>query len=193
MSPPGSLLGSPVGEFKGWFSNLFHWKAQSYLLYSVDDLRTTRTETIRLMEQLGILVLPEDHQGWCILRCRLDDTHDGPSLMQKQMRFRIELHSSSSSSSAGGSGTYSQPAATPRLSQLSMSPHIASLVGIRAGRSDKPSAYETSVGLVLEKGPVSTFKMLYHRIRCEWRLDMLQSPRNSYGGVTPSIEQRFTA
>lgn len=186
MSPTTSLIGSPVvGEFKGWFSNLFHWKVQSYLLYSMDDICTTRNETLRLFEHFGVTAVVEENHGWCVLRCRTEDVHDGSVLVQKQVRFRVEF------SAAPGTHSYSQPGTTPRLSQNSMSPIASSFGGARF-RMDRVSGYETILGLVLEKGAVSTFKMIYHRLRGEWRLDALQSPRTAVmGGVTPSMEQRF--
>ena len=70
-SPPAvasALLSPGVGEFKGWFSNLFHWKAQSYLLYSTDDVATSRTEVRQLLQALGISVL-EDRDQSPLPRC----------------------------------------------------------------------------------------------------------------------------
>ncbi|KAH9947545.1 Pkinase-domain-containing protein [Amylocystis lapponica] len=188
MSPPVSSVGSPaVGEFKGWFSNLFHWKAQSYLLYSVDDIRATCSETVRLLEQFAITVVLEEYPGCIVLKCRTEEMHDGSAVMQKQMRFRVEL------SAAGGMQSHQQPGMTPRLSQVTMSPRTSTFAGPRF-RMDKISGYETVLGLVLEKGAVSTFKAIYHRLRGEWRLDGLQSPRTAVmGGATPSMEQRFMA
>ena len=57
------------------------------------------------------------------------------------------------------------------------------------------AGYETMIAFVLEKGAVSTFKAVYHRLRGEWRLDALQSPRTAMmgGGATPGMEQRFMA
>ena len=92
MSPPPSILGSPaVGEFKGWFSNLFHWRIQSYLLYSADDVVTSRNEVRQLLQALGVSVL-EDFQ-WGILKCRADDIFEGTTQIQKAARFRVEVSS----------------------------------------------------------------------------------------------------
>lgn len=82
MSPPltgaSAILASPaVGEFKGWFSNLFNWKAQQYVLYSVDNCLTTRDEVMRLLGLFGVNVLLEDAQGWGILRCRAEEGYGG--------------------------------------------------------------------------------------------------------------------
>lgn len=184
MSPPASLIGSPVvGEFKGWFSNLFHWKVQSYLLYSVSDIHTTRNETLRLLDLFGIVWVLEENHGWHVIKCRTDDTQDGPAALHKQVRFRIEV------SPTAGSQGYSQPGTTPRLSQNTMSPQASSASRFKVERMN---GHESVIGLVLEKGAVSTFKIIYHRLRSEWRLDTLQSPLVAMmGGGTPSIEQRF--
>lgn len=70
-----SLLPPPVGEFKGWFSNLFNWKAQQYILHSVDNCSTTREEAMRLLEHFGASVVLEDVQGWGVLRCKVDEAY----------------------------------------------------------------------------------------------------------------------
>lgn len=179
-----------VGEFKGWFSNLFHWKVQSYLLYSMLDLATTRSETTRLLEYFGATVMMEENGGWSVLRCRIDDVHDASGLVQKQVRFRVEF-TSCSPSSFHGPGTHgvTSPNATPRLSQTSQ----ASFSG--RSRVENLSGYETVLGFVLEKGSVSTFKALYHRLRGEWRLDALCSPTTAgaMGAQQLSIQQQFMA
>ncbi|KAH9923941.1 Pkinase-domain-containing protein [Epithele typhae] len=62
-SPP---TGSPssMGEVRGWFSNLFHWKsAQPLVLYSTRDVAETRAETMRLLEALGVAVTLADPDG----------------------------------------------------------------------------------------------------------------------------------
>lgn len=175
-----------VGEFKGWFSNLFHWKVQSYLLYSMLDLPTTRMETTRLLEYFGATVAMEENGGWSVLRCRIDDTHDISGTVQKQVRFRVEF-TSCTPSAGNGFQSISTPNATPRLSQASQTSF--------SGRSrvENLSGYETVLGFVLEKGSVSAFKALYHRLRGEWRLDALCSPTTA-GAMGPpplSIQQQF--
>lgn len=83
MSPtlPGSPtmgLASPsnaVGEVKGWFANLFNWKAQQYVLHSVDNCLATRDEAARIFQALGCQVMLEDAQGWGVLRCRMEEVH----------------------------------------------------------------------------------------------------------------------
>ncbi|PSR77783.1 hypothetical protein PHLCEN_2v7706 [Hermanssonia centrifuga] len=182
MSPPAStLLGSPaVGEFKGWFSNLFHWKVQSYLLHSVDDVVASRNEALRILESLGVSIL-EDHFG--VLKCRADDIHDGSSHVQKQMRFRVEVAPSS---------TFSQSNGTPRLSQNPMSPQSSSIMIRSRSQFERIQGYETVIVLILEKGSVTTFRAVHQRLKAEWRLDALQSPRTTMvnTNATPILDQR---
>ena len=178
MSPQtGSILGSPaVGEFKGWFSNLFHWKAQSYILYSTDDVQTTRNEVRRLLQSLGVSVL-EDFQ-WGILKCRAEDIYEGTAQIQKACRFRVEVTSAAA---------YAPPASA-------MSPQLA-LPAARS-RSVCVPGCDTALALVLEKGSVTTFKAVHARLLADWQLaDALQSPRVSVfgGAATPSIDQRMMA
>ncbi|GJE85232.1 serine/threonine-protein kinase [Phanerochaete sordida] len=188
--PPSTLLGSPaVGEFKGWFSNLFHWKAQSYLLYSTDDVVTSRNEVRQLLQSLGISVL-EDFQ-WGILKCRADDVYEHGSLVQKATRFRVEVHNAATYVHGAGP-------ATPRLAHHPVA-HNAMSPQMSAPRSrtqlERPHGYDTVIALALEKGSVTTFKAVYQRVKADWRLDALQSPRTSVvgGNVTPSIDQRLMA
>ncbi|RPD56004.1 Pkinase-domain-containing protein [Lentinus tigrinus ALCF2SS1-6] len=174
-SPPSSSMSPAVGEFKGWFSNLFHWKVQSIVLYSVLDLPTTRSETIRLLEYFGVSLAVEDRSGFSVLLCRMDDVHDGSVIVQKQVRFRVEFSSCSSAS-------YPTPMhGTPRMGQMSFPGARSRADGLAAG-------YETVIGIALEKGSVTTFKNLCQRLRNEWRLDALVSPT---AAATPGIQQQF--
>lgn len=81
MSPqptPSATIASPsiaVGEVKGWFANLFNWKAQQYVLHSVDNCLATRDEAARIFQALGCQVVLEDAQGWGVLKCRMDEVH----------------------------------------------------------------------------------------------------------------------
>ena len=76
MSPQSSMIGSPAGEFKGWFSNLFHWKVQSFMLYSTADVFATRVEIARLLELCGVTSMIEDHHSWYTLKCSTADSSD---------------------------------------------------------------------------------------------------------------------
>lgn len=175
-----SILTSPVvGEFKGWFSNLFNWKAQTYVLCSTDDIFITRNETTRLLEQFGVVVALEDTDGWGQLRCRFDDVLDISTghVAQKQTRFRVELHSAT-----GGTSPLPGGGALSALSnQNSISPHLNS---VRYGVNKyMMSGCQCAIVLVQEKGAVSTFRTVCRRLREEWTLDTLQSPVLSPGGT----------
>ncbi|KAF9525094.1 hypothetical protein CPB83DRAFT_568944 [Crepidotus variabilis] len=104
-SSANRIFASPVvGEFKGWFSNLFGWKNSSYnsgLLYSPFDLQTTQLSVVRLLEGLGVLVTdtrsPTRHSALLdnstVLYCRIDqpsiDSSSGTPL--KAVRFKVEI------------------------------------------------------------------------------------------------------
>ncbi|KAF8155680.1 hypothetical protein B0H34DRAFT_751703 [Crassisporium funariophilum] len=96
------IMASPVvGEFKGWFSNLFNWKhsnGQGGVLYSVEDLYRTRLNVARLLEHLGITLTnnPADcHQlePSEVLFCRVDQPMTDPvsGISLKIVRFRVEF------------------------------------------------------------------------------------------------------
>ncbi|THH29753.1 hypothetical protein EUX98_g4431 [Antrodiella citrinella] len=197
LSSPSTagILGSPVvGEFKGWFSNLFHWKPQSYMLYSLEDPVATRHEIARLLEQFGVVIALEDNveRGWTTVKCRVDDVYEGTTLVQKAMRFRVEISSIQGQHQGLPLGTPSTMSTGPsRMSQNPMSPTMG-MNGNGSNFSGKSrmsmppgGAYESMIAFVLEKGAVSTFKTIYQYLRSEWMLDSLQSPRV---GVTNAME-----
>ncbi|KAJ7211328.1 hypothetical protein GGX14DRAFT_449900 [Mycena pura] len=103
-----SRLTSPVvGEFKGWFSNLFNWKGQpgTGVVYSSDGFEKTRREVGLLLEKLGILVegcgfsfaegtkrAGDDFSTGMVLRCKVEETSaDGAYTGVKPVRFRVEF------------------------------------------------------------------------------------------------------
>lgn len=105
-SSANRILASPVvGEFKGWFSNLFNWKhsaAHGGLLYSADDIPRTRATVIRVLDSLGVAHTntssePALHEHGDILFCRVDhptaDRETGLAL--KVVRFRVEFRAPS--------------------------------------------------------------------------------------------------
>ncbi|CAL1699251.1 unnamed protein product [Somion occarium] len=181
MSPPSTSIGSPVvGEFKGWFSNLFHWKIQSYTLYSVDDPVATRNECARLLESVGVVIALEDNQTATTLKCRVDDVYDGNSLVQKQLRFRVEIQSNPA-------GLSSANPMSPTMNSFATAIPMRSRPNV-----DKLNGFETVLTFHLEKGAVSTFKLLYQHVKLEWRLGGLQSPRTVVmGGYASGMEQRL--
>ncbi|KAJ7686665.1 hypothetical protein B0H17DRAFT_1071469 [Mycena rosella] len=106
-----SRLTSPaVGEFKGWFSNLFSWKGHSHhagtgVIYSPDGLEKTRREVGLLFERLGIVVEgcgfsfaegtgngEDDFTAGMALRCRVEElSMDGGQMALKPVKFRVEF------------------------------------------------------------------------------------------------------
>ncbi|KAI0288365.1 kinase-like domain-containing protein [Russula brevipes] len=102
-SPKSSLLVSPaVGEVKGWFSSLFHWRTHSLVLHSRDGVASTRAEVRRL---LAPVLLPEPQPDGA-LRARIEDAYDPATghIVQKAVRFRVEF-TVGNGNGGGGAGT----------------------------------------------------------------------------------------
>jgi hypothetical protein len=148
-SPKSSLLVSPaVGEVKGWFSSLFHWRTHALALQSRDAVASTRTEVRRL---LAPVLLPEPQPDGA-LRARIEDAYDPTTghIVQKAVRFRIDF----TVGGGGGSG---------RGSNSNSNNNSGS--GIGSG---------CTMTLVQEKGSVSAFRAVCARLRAEWTLDVLE-------------------
>ena len=78
-----------VGEFKGWFSNLFHWKNHTTadVIYSANDAVRTRREAIGILQSMGVLIEgAAADAGGCMVRCRVEGTEE-----LKPARFRLEF------------------------------------------------------------------------------------------------------
>ncbi|KAH0835946.1 hypothetical protein J3R83DRAFT_9871 [Lanmaoa asiatica] len=213
-TPPGmpSILSSPVGEFKGWFSNLFNWRAHTYVLCSTNNLAATRTETVRILEQLGVTIALEDpdsihaHGGGTagILRCRTNEVVDGATgaVVQKHVRFRVEFSVGSTQvggfiaptigagPSAGtsigiGAPVVGASTTSTGTSSLLMSPRHA------LGKQATAAGYACAIVLVQEKGSLSTFRAVCRWLREEWTLDALRSPPDvGPGGRGGFLEQQ---
>ena len=180
LSPPLSTAG---GEFKGWFTNLFNWKGQSYTLYSFEDVGTTREEMTKALTHAGVTILTSETN---LVKCRLDEVYDEitGAVVQKQVRFRVEfgfcttqVHAHTHS---GGGDMLAVPPTpkllTPRLMSTPMSPIPNS------------GGHASMVTLVLERGAVSTFKATYLRVREMWVLDSQEKMLGEEfdeGGSTP--------
>lgn len=174
-----SILSTPVGEVKGWFSNLFNWKAHTYVLCSTDTMYATRNEAVRILEQFGVIVGLEETDGHGVLRCRLNDLVDtmSGSVVQKQVRFRVEFSSSSSSSSSSqGHPQSPTPASSPRLPMYHASGPMSPTFRYGFGKPSLGSGFTCAIVLVQEKGSVSSFRMVCRWLREEWALDALHSP-----------------
>ncbi|KAF7983429.1 hypothetical protein HWV62_21679 [Athelia sp. TMB] len=154
-NPESPTTPSPaVGEFKGWFANLFNWKAQTCVLCSSTGAPATRAEVTRLLERRGVVVALEDGS---VLRCRVDDGAEN----LKSTRFRVELHASLAAASAAQAGGSRSPLASPTG------------LGLKHGGA---GGAQCVVVLTQEKGAVATFRAVCARLREEWTLDALQSP-----------------
>ncbi|KAK7044667.1 kinase domain-containing protein [Favolaschia claudopus] len=115
-----SRLTSPVvGEFKGWFSNLFSWKGNQNpfpgtgVIYSLDGLEKTRREVGLMLERLGITVEgsgfscfmdgsvngEDDPMTASTLRCKVEEasTDEAAPMALKPVKFRIEFSAAPSS------------------------------------------------------------------------------------------------
>ncbi|KAG1898528.1 kinase-like domain-containing protein [Suillus fuscotomentosus] len=180
-----SILASPVGEVKGWFSNLFNWKAHTYVLCSTDTLYATRNEAVRILEHFGVIVGLEETDGHGVLRCRMNDLMDtmSGSVIQKPVRFRVEFSSSSSSSSSPRSPT----PASPRLPMYHASGPMSPTFRYGFGKPSLGSGFTCAILLVQEKGSLSSFRMVCRRLREEWALDALQSPVAMTGAFTERL------
>ena len=144
-SPKSSLLISPaVGEVKGWFSSLFHWRTHALALQSRDAVAPTRAEVRRL---LAPVLLPEPQPDGA-LRARIEDAYDPSTghIVQKAVRFRIDF----TVGVGGGGGRGS------------------------TGNSNNCSGSGCTMTLVQEKGSVSAFRAVCARLRAEWTLDALE-------------------
>jgi hypothetical protein len=78
-----------VGEVKGWFSSLFHWRTHALALHSRDAVAPTRAEVRRLFAPV---LLPEPQPDGA-LRARIEDAYDPTTghIVQKAVRFRIDF------------------------------------------------------------------------------------------------------
>lgn len=210
-----SILSSPVGEFKGWFSNLFNWRAHTYVLCSTNNFAATRTETIRILEQLGVTVVLEDPDGMhaqgggtsVILRCRTNEVVDGSTgaVVQKHVRFRIEFSVGSTpvsgfaptigAGSSAGAGTgpsigTGAPVAGVSAVPIGMSSSLMSPRHV-LGKQAMAAGYTCAIVLVQEKGSLSTFRAVCRWLREEWTLDALRSPPGAGpGGQGGFLEQQ---
>ncbi|KAF9239895.1 hypothetical protein BU15DRAFT_46245 [Melanogaster broomeanus] len=178
-----SMISSPVGELKGWFSNLFNWKAHTYVLWSATNLIATRAEIIRILEQFGVTLEDRDgghvHHGGATFRCRMNDVVDSNNgvLIQKHVRFRVEF----TLGSLQGGGLLLPPLGTGTGAGIdtgaAASPTSPTLAATRYALSKEARpGYTCAIVLVQEKGSVPTFRTLCRWLREEWSLDVLNSP-----------------
>ena len=190
------ILTSPVvGEFKGWFSNLFNWKSQSShggVLYSVDSLQQTKLDIARLLEGIGINLghsAADNLQPelFDVLLCRVDQPTTDPvnGITLKSVRFRVEFKAAPGPSDSQQLATHnkddnpiflaaaSNPGSTntgnssrPRASVLGRSAPLVSPVAL--AKWDFPPGCLCAIALVYEKGSMSTFRTVWRQLKAEY-------------------------
>ncbi|KAL4067073.1 kinase-like domain-containing protein [Scleroderma yunnanense] len=206
-TPSPSTLAFPIGEFKGWFSNLFHWKPHTYMLYSIAPLRATRNETIRILEQFGVEIdidlseaghydVRQSHaNSTSVLHCQaheLVDRSNGVAPL-KYVRFRVEFSSSMAAqdgfltpppllatSTDIGSHTFRPPVFGAAASTTSTMSTSSRHIANKATGTTGVLDPACAIVLVQEKGSGSTFRVLCQQFRDVWTLDTMVSP--SLGG-----------
>ncbi|KIL69476.1 hypothetical protein M378DRAFT_69704 [Amanita muscaria Koide BX008] len=73
-----------------WLENVFKFRPTDYLLFSTQDLYTTRNECRRLVMEMGANVVLLDPEGLGTLKCRLDQKQSG--VARTIAKFRVEMH-----------------------------------------------------------------------------------------------------
>ena len=171
------MLASPVvGEFKGWFSNLFGWKQQGqtlstpWVLYSIEDGTKTRFELSRILARLGVAT---EMGVECMMRCRVDEP-SGELANLKAVRFRIWL--SPVASTTNSPQQLDSPLMTPtflaappltrgRASTLMAKSPYTSPLPSPTFHLPAPSGYSTAIALVQDKGSATTFRAIWRKLR----------------------------
>ncbi|KAF8882512.1 hypothetical protein CPB84DRAFT_1817135 [Gymnopilus junonius] len=156
--PPSSanrILASPVvGEFKGWFSNLFNWKhsnGHGGVLYSSDEIHHTRSNVARILDGLGItLATSSGGMGYSdlaeILFCRLEQPRTDPAtgISLKNVRFRVEFRAQPPAGSLNDPQTILSPTIEENSQYLVSSPnsshHFSQLVTPTLGNASRSRA-----------------------------------------------------
>ncbi|TFK73449.1 Pkinase-domain-containing protein [Pluteus cervinus] len=224
--PPSStttshrLLASPViGEFKGWFSNLFNWRSQnasqSGVFYSSDDIPTTRMAVGRLLESMGVVVEETDfniiegnfQDRPASLRCKVEENSADGTL--KPVKFRIEFTTSSiPGSPVPESSRTTTPIQYSRLPMPSIS-YTSKPRSIASSRMSTPHPLMTStpkirplcasaIILVHERGSLSTFRTIWRQLKAAYSMEgsaaacPTLSPAIAHTPLTES-HQRFSA
>ncbi|KAF9446682.1 Pkinase-domain-containing protein [Macrolepiota fuliginosa MF-IS2] len=182
----GRLITSPVvGEFKGWFTNLFNWKSSGQgMFYTVHGIPRTRMDIGRILESFGINVdgtgpTVADIEQSDMLRCRLDlvTTDSLTGTTWKPTRFRVEFSAGQLYSPLSpkenvfpNNSVSATPATAPRARVTSFMgkatisstplPSPGPLASVHL-----PPGYTCAVIMVYEKGSMTTFKAVWRRLK----------------------------
>jgi hypothetical protein len=191
------ILTSPVvGEFKGWFSNLFNWKPQSSqggVLYSFDDLQQTKLNIARLLEGIGINLghsAADNLQPelFDVLLCRIDQPTTDPvnGITLKSVRFRVEFKAAPGPSDSQLPAMHNRDdipyflaaAGNPSSANTGNSsrPRASVLLGrsaplvspVALAKWDFPPGCLCAIALVYEKGSMSTFRAVWRQLTAEY-------------------------
>ncbi|KXN91564.1 Serine/threonine-protein kinase HSL1 [Leucoagaricus sp. SymC.cos] len=183
----GRLMTSPVvGEFKGWFTNLFNWKSSGQgVFYSVHESPRTRMDVGRMLESFGVTVdgigsTVADVEFGKTLRCRVDlvtvDAATGTTW--KPTRFRVEFFSGLSVSPLSPrENLYFPTNMSPANSTATPRGRVTSFIG-KSNMSNTalpspapftavqlPPGYSCAVIVIHEKGSMTTFKAIWRRLK----------------------------
>jgi hypothetical protein len=175
---------SPAVELKGWFSNLFKW-GQTHHLRSRENVARTRDEITHLLSLLGVGLVGEDIGGRLVLRCVVEDgsrlgtagdygVDSGRGI--KGTTFRVEIHVAPSDMASASSFLPLAPTAYGN-GLAKRAPRIVPIT---------PNPGECVVVLIQEKGALSTFRMVFNRLKDLWTLDTASSAGLAPGSGWPS-------
>lgn len=181
------VMSPTVGEFKGWFSNLFNWKAHSNgghngnisnaqrcVLYSATDMQKTRKDVAKLLEDLGVVIISPGADIEGSLSCRIEegcvDVVTGSTL--KPVRFRVEFASGPGAARLSSQG---QPLLSPVSDSFATPNPNATpktgtpLLGKSPNPSGRPDMFSlgcaSAIVLLHEKGSVSTFRNIWRSLK----------------------------
>ncbi|KAI8460686.1 hypothetical protein BY996DRAFT_4574397 [Phakopsora pachyrhizi] len=147
LSPASSVFtedGSLMSPKISWFAHLFSWKTVSYNLISTENIEATRTETKKLLENLGCLALVENADTVGVLKCKFDNRSGGPL---RPIKFRVEFTSSFPTNAQGTNFNNASP---------------------RFGCNSNSLICQTLVTIMLEKGHSPTLKWLFGSLKKIW-------------------------
>lgn len=184
LTPPSNsahntrLLTSPVvGEFKGWFSNLFSWKHQGqahntpWELFSPDDLDKTMLDTGRALSKMGIITEPSGGPTEAVLKCRLEEPIYGELANMKPVRFKIwfshvPLSQQQMASPLLTSNYLAAPSPAHGRSSvyLNKSPHASPLPS-PTFNLNLPTGCLTVMALAQDKGSATTFRAIWRKLK----------------------------
>ncbi|KAF8916526.1 hypothetical protein CPB85DRAFT_1290094 [Mucidula mucida] len=172
------LLTSPVvGEFKGWFSNLFNWKQgqahnTAWILYSSDDVDKTLLEVGRTLTRLGVITEPSGGPTEALLKCRLEEPIYGDLAGLKPVRFKVWVsqvpasHQQVASPLTTPNFLAAPPLAHGRSSVfMNKSPHASPLPSPTFNVNSIPFGCVTVIALAQDKGSATTFRAIWRKLK----------------------------